>query len=280
MSRSDFWSIAATLIVAGVAYFVGGQKTAYGCIVLGVVIILYLLLTHKKSESPSASITANQQVTANPKMEANPKMSQSVHLHLPRSEKQEKPPLISPKPKPKHNLQLHSCKMLQIEENLGPHGEMNGFHITDDQSKPNTAVVCVKNKSKDSEVGILDNVRAALVFRDGNGKEIGNGVDQAVWVDNYMGNASFDLEETKCVIVAVVQRDYQGRMTGSVAPYIQAHPTQYGQSLRVEAYPLDGNVSTVEVILLSKNSRVMEPMIFELFDDNGKPEIRLVSDEA
>src|SRR5438876_498637 len=50
MSRNDFWPIAITLIVAGVSYFVGGEKSAYGCIALGAVIVLYLLFTHKKSE--------------------------------------------------------------------------------------------------------------------------------------------------------------------------------------------------------------------------------------
>ena len=54
---------------------------------------------------------------------------------------------------------------------------------------------------------------------------------------------------------------------------------EYGNAFTVEAYPLNENVSTIEVILLTKNSRVMEPMIFEMFDDNGKPGIRLVSDD-
>jgi hypothetical protein len=53
MSRSDFWPVAVTLIVAGVSYFVGGEKSAYVCIALGVGIVLYLLFTHKKSEPAS-----------------------------------------------------------------------------------------------------------------------------------------------------------------------------------------------------------------------------------
>jgi hypothetical protein len=73
MSRSDFWSIAATLIVAGVAYFVGGKISAYGCIGLGMCIALYLLATHKKERpQPSVSMTANPYQDA--KQEANPKM--------------------------------------------------------------------------------------------------------------------------------------------------------------------------------------------------------------
>jgi hypothetical protein len=283
MSRSDFWSIAATLIVAGVAYFVGGQKTAYGCIALGVLIVLCLLLTHKKSEPASVSsasnaqATANPQITANPQLTANPKVS--THIHLPGSERREKPPQSPSKPKPQHNLQLHSCKMLQIDESVGPYGEMGGFHSTDDQSKPNAAVVCIKNKSKEGEVADLHDVRAALVFRDSSGREIGSGIHQALWVNNHLRNASFDLEETKCVIVAVMQYDASGGIVGAAAPYVRELPTSYGTSFVVEPYSLDENPDTVELILLSKNSRVMEPMIFEFFAEEGKSGIRLVSDD-
>jgi hypothetical protein len=283
MSRSDFWSIAATLIVTGVGYFVGGPKTAYGCIGLGVFIILYLIFTHKKnklavSTTASAQSTANPQITANPQLTANPNVSQSLHLHLSDQQKQ-KPPLAPSKPKPQHNLGLHSCKMVQIEENIGPHGEMNGFHSTDDQSKPNAAVVCIKNRSKEGEVAYLHDVRAALVFRDSNGLEIGSGIHQAVWVNNHLSNASFDLEETKCVIVAHMDVDASGKIVEAVAPYIQEHQIDYGLSFTVEPYRLDENLGTVELILLSKNSRVMEPMMFEFFTEDNKPGIKLVSDD-
>jgi hypothetical protein len=91
--------------------------------------------------------------------------------------------------------------MAQIEESLGQHGGMTGFHFTDDQSKPNAAVVCIKNKSTDGEVAYMREVRAALTFRDNNGHEIGQGISQACWVDNNLRNASFDVEDSKCVIL-------------------------------------------------------------------------------
>jgi hypothetical protein len=275
MSRSDFWSIAATLIVTGVGYFVGGQKTAAVCIALGVFIVLYLLLTYKKKgDSPSVSVRANPQMIANPQMTANP----SVHVHLPGSEKREKPPLPAKKPRPQHNLQLHSFRMAQIEESLG-RGGPNGFHLAENQSKPNAAIVCIRNKSRDGEVSYIGDVRAALTFRDSGGREIGGGISQACWVDNQLRNANFDLEETKCVIAAVMHRDYKDKIVGASTPYIQEQMTGHGMALSVESYELDENVSTVEVILLSKNSRVMEPMKFELSNEDGKPGIRLVSEQ-
>jgi len=275
MSRSDFWSIAATLIITGAAYFVGGRISAYVCMGFGVLIALYLLATHKKTEPVPANASAKAQATANPQLTANP--VQSVVLNL--SDKQEKHPVPPSKPKPKHNLRLHSYKMIQIEESLGPHGEMGGFHITDDQSKPNAAIVCIRNKSNDGEVADLYDVRAALVFRDSTGLEIGNGIHRALWVNNHLSNASFDLEETKCVIVACMQHDVDGEIIGATAPYIRELPTNHGITPIVEAYELDGNLETVELILLSKTSRVMEPMVFEFFDDGGTVGIRLVGDD-
>src|SRR5262249_15753066 len=143
---------------------------------------------------------------------ANPSQTQNVNVNL--SPLSPLPaPLPAPKPRPQHNLRLHSCKMMKIEPSYGEGGDVQGFHPTDDQSKPNAAVVCVRNKSKDSEVAYLDSVRAALVFRDSDGHEIGSGIHQAVWLGNGMHNPSFDLEETKCVILAFAVRDANGRVT-------------------------------------------------------------------
>jgi hypothetical protein len=42
---------------------------------------------------------------------------------------------------------------------------------------------------------------------------------------------------------------------------------------------MNENLNSVELILLSKNSRAMEPMRFELFKEDNKPGIRLIADE-
>jgi len=55
--------------------------------------------------------------------------------------------------------------------------------------------------------------------------------------------------------------------------------TEYGLAHTVEAYKLD-SLETVELILLSENSRVMEPMMFEFFAEKGGPGIKLVSDNT
>jgi hypothetical protein len=278
MSRSDFWSIAVTLIVAGVGYFVSAKATAYTCIGLGVITILVLLLTPKKSE-PATSYRATQ--NANPQMTANPHVSQNINLHLPGSEKQEKPIPPPAKPKPQHNLKLHSCKMARIEDNMGPRGEMSGFRFAEDQSSPNAAVVFIKNKSKEGEVAYIDDVRAALIFKDSDRKEIGQGVHQACWVDNHLKNASFALEETKCVILLVIQNGTTVGDQQVTSPYVKEHIGSYGNygGLSVEPCYLDKNVDFVELILLARGNRVMEPMTFELTVEDNKPGIRLISDD-
>jgi hypothetical protein len=108
---------------------------------------------------------------------------------------------------------------------------------------------------------------------------MGSGIHQAVWLNNHLMNASFGLEETKCVILALISKHDKGKTVEVVAPYIREQMTSYGRSLSVEPYELDENLSSVQLILLAKNSRVMEPMTVELFTEDGKPGIRLVSDE-
>jgi hypothetical protein len=112
MSRSDFWSIAATLIVAGVAYFVGGARTAYGCIGLGVAIALYLFATHKKAEPHTpVEYKQNQEVKQVVKQEANPSLKQDFHFNLP-APVTGQPAFPAPvKPKPQHDTQLRDFRL-------------------------------------------------------------------------------------------------------------------------------------------------------------------------
>jgi hypothetical protein len=147
---------------------------------------------------------------------------------------------------------------------------MTGFHFSDDQSEPNAAVVCIKNKSKDGEVAYLHDVRAALIFRDDKGQEMGEGVHQACWVNNHLKNASFDLEETKCVILAAHHNDKV------IAPYIKEHMTSWGLGVSAEPYILGKAPSTVELILLCDGKRVIEPMTFAFVEEKNETNIRLV----
>jgi hypothetical protein len=71
----------------------------------------------------------------------------------------------------------------------------------------------------------------------------------------------------------------KGEIVEVSASYIREEMTSYGLGVNVEAYKLGENLETVELILLSKNSRVMEPMMFESFIENNKTEIRLVCDD-
>jgi len=266
MARSDFWSIAATLIVAGIGYFVGGKVTAYGCIGLGAVIILYLFATHKKSEL--APVTVKQE--ANPSMTASPSLSQSINLHIPPLPPiPEAAPLV-PKPRPRPNLQLQSYRMAKIDDVLGDHGEMNGFCFPDDQSKPNAAVACIKNRSNaDGEGVYLDDVRATLTFRDAQDNEIGHGINQACWVGPLF-NATFDVEESHCVILAVMRGDEIG------VPYLKEENTGMGLAISAEAHVFDKAKvpQSVELILVAQGRRVLEPIVFAFEDENGEATIK------
>lgn len=120
-------------------------------------------------------------------------------------------------------------------------------------------------------------VRAALTFKDKDMHEIGHGVHQACWVDNHLKNASFDLEETHCIILAVMRVDDNN--TRVVSPYIKEHMTEWGMGLSVEVCVLEKMPTYVELILVGNGKRLLEPMLFELYEENGKPQIKLVAED-
>lgn len=62
MSRGDLWSVAVTLIVTGIGYFVGGPKAAYGCLIVGFAIALILHFTRgHEANGPQLSLEYSAQ---------------------------------------------------------------------------------------------------------------------------------------------------------------------------------------------------------------------------
>jgi hypothetical protein len=263
MSRSDGWSVAFTLLAAGTAYFISGKYSAWGSIGIAVVIIVYLLFT-KKTEQPPFTVSQKQE--ASPTLQSNP--TQSVTVNLPPHPPARPAPRPASKPQPKPNLQVNTYRMANVDESVGDH---DGFCFPDDQSEPNAAVACIKNKST-SEPGVyVSDVRATLTFRDEAGNEIGHAVNRACWVDNHLKNATFDLEESHCVILAVI---HDGKC---IAPYVKEEFAHFEMGISLEALIVNPVPSSVELILIANSNRVMEPKIFDLVQVDGKPTIKLRS---
>jgi hypothetical protein len=266
MSRSDGWSVAFTLVAAGIAYFIGGKYTAWGSIAVGAATILYLLATRKKTEPTPIAVKAIQ------KQEANPTQNQNVTLNLPAypaPQPAAPAPRREPRPKPRPNLQINSYRMAKIDDALGDHGEVKGFYFPDDQSKPNAAVACIKNRANSDGEGVyLDNVRATLSFRDAQDNEIGHGINQACWVGGLF-NATFDVEESHCVILAVMRGDEVG------VPSLKEENTGMGMTISAQAYVFDKAPRSVELILVAQGRRVLEPTVFAFEDEHGEAIIKM-----
>jgi hypothetical protein len=96
MSRDNWWSVAAILILTGIGYFVGREKAVLCCLIFGTIIAIILYCTRRKKEknpvrpSPSMDDGANQTQTGS-------KFEQ--HIHPP------PPPVFSERiPTPKQSI--------------------------------------------------------------------------------------------------------------------------------------------------------------------------------
>jgi hypothetical protein len=264
MSRSDLWSIAATLIVTGAGYFLGGQKAAYGAITLGIAIGLYLVTTSKKKDETSPTIS--QRAEVNPQINTN--VSPHFHFSAPTPEKADiKPQAWQPiKPKPRHNLGFHSCDVIQIDVATNE----SGLVRADDQSRPNAFVVYIKNKSTNREVARVDEVRAAISFRDENGTEVAS-VSQGIWLDNCLMNADFGLEQSRCLVLATILGPKK-----LAAPYAREHRGEDGGLFdTLDAHEIAPTALTAEIILVSNTKRLIPPIAVK-FAATGKPWIEYV----
>jgi len=276
MARSDFWSIAATLITAGIAYFIGGKWSAYGSIAVGVLIALYLLFT-KKKEPTRANISVRQEANPTQTVNSNPQQnvnaSPTINVYPERRPARPARTFVE-RQKPSHNLKLQACRLAAIEETLAEHGSVNGFCLSPDQSRPNAVIACIRNKSSEGEVAEVEDVRATLTFKDENMREIGHGIHQACWMSSGLGNPDFGLEETYCVILIMFRGDE------NATPYIKTENTSWGLGVEVMPYMHPATAPRyVELILVGKEKRLVEPLLFELSEDKCVKKIRLVGDD-
>jgi len=176
MSRGDWWSVSATLVAGGIAYFIGGAKAAIGCIVVGLAIAVILHFTGRKKEKEKegdkpATVGVRDSFNPNLKQEANP----SFHPHI-GGEKQQ-PALSSPlKGEPELAPNIRCLGSTSLKLRLG----MDGLGFYDTYGDHQSAMVCFRNEtSTQKKVAAIKNVRAAISFFDRAGLEMGTGIAEA-----------------------------------------------------------------------------------------------------
>lgn len=156
MSRGDAWSVAVTLAATGIGYFVSGPKTAWGCLILGVLIALFLHFSaaHKDAgaEKTAAPVIKD---SFNPQFEANPQ----IHLHLNEPERTPKPFVASVMPPQKPDKPNLQCRRAYPKRMWVGH-EISGRNID--------ALVAEIGNELGEKVGKANGIRTHLTYKGGD----------------------------------------------------------------------------------------------------------------
>lgn len=266
MSREDWWSVAATLIVSGIGYFVGGEKTAYGCLIVGFIIAIILHLTRSKKEKNPAPPTSSVDNSAS-QTQTGIKFEQHIYpaQTSPVLPVLSEPPLEPKEPDRRSNIRCLGPQITRLRTGISGYGfyeDAEGSH----RESNSAAIICFRNEAlPDRKVRLVYNVKASIVFTDDVGQEMGTGIAEACWVGD-LRDVDFPLQRTNCAIVALVTQN--GVFT---CPYIRRTRSQWGDGLTVDFYRLDKLPKAIEVRLIHGTELLLPPCIFDFSVSEGKP---------
>jgi len=110
-------------------------------------------------------------------------------------------------------------------------------------------------------------VRACLVYRDKEGREIGSGISLACWLGDPPGDiVDFPVGQTHCVILAILETNGQ-----LVNPYRKRTRSSWGDGLGTEFYELNTDLKSIELRILSGDDLLAEPIYLEFDISDGRP---------
>ena len=164
-----------------------------------------------------------------------------------------------PSLRPGPNLAFVGTETVHVSEGL-----YGGFFRSDDERDTLAAIACFRNEpSMDKKLTTVFGAKAFVVYRDEDGKEIGNGIPETCWIGEPKG-VNFSAGESHCVILVAVNdfRDIHGLSIRHLA---------YGRT--VDIYPLNEKLKTIELQLLDENDPLLERITFDFSVVKGSPVI-------
>jgi hypothetical protein len=271
MSRSDVWSAAITLFIAGIATtFIGTKWTGYGSMAIGGVTILVLLIW-PRSEKPAAPNTATAKVdNTNAATNTNTNtFAPVVNFHSQPAPTPDLPELPARR-RAEPNVRYQECEIARVEPEFGESGSCTGFRIVRNRDH-NCALAYFRSVSRDSEpTAYVDSARASVRYLDENRKYLGR-VNEACWAIHGLCSPSFGTEDQHAVILVVV--DVDGRR---FATHIEGKNDGFGYVPEVKELELPDTLRYMEVTIVSGQHRLEGPILFELVVRGDEATVRRV----
>ena len=246
MDRSDWISLAVTLVAIALSYYLGGARTAAYCGVTGVLILFVLILFRRRNKDTNSLSTQSSQQTANPVITQNANPTINVNIA-------NQPQAHEPKPvravinDPEPNIRFIESKAVDIYEAEGKFSKTQ-----DGLGDLRVTVVCFRNEGILGREVREPDIKAHVIYKDVNGNEIAD-VPRAVWLQEYKGHTPFNTGEKKCLILFLLTKQGTLKRLWKEAYFHEHSWMSGGPSFRVGDERIPAQVATVEISLLSES---------------------------
>jgi predicted nucleotide-binding protein len=150
-----------------------------------------------------------------------------------------------------------------------------GFYRSDSPNDPFGVIACFRNEpSSTRRVIDANDVRAQIIYKDGDGKEIGNGVPRACWVGHKLDLIDFPLGQANCAVLMMLFND--GKLLvpwkerarsydwmGGGGDIVRTRDTEFSKDA----------VKTIEIRLIGhENESLLPPLTFDFAVIEGRPD--------
>jgi len=144
------------------------------------------------------------------------------------------------------------------------------FYESQKDVDPFGVVACFRNEPSPEMPGIdADCVRAQMIYRDKDGREMGI-VPRACWLEDYSDMVDFPVGRSHCVILAILRQ--RGRLVAPWRRRATAPDGHHAQVITTEAYQFDERVTSIEMRIMGEsNQLLMPPLIFDFSVTDGSP---------
>jgi hypothetical protein len=264
MSRGDGWSVAATLIAGGIAYFVGGAKAAIACIVAGVLIGLFLHFSKPKEAKKeiSAATTADVRDSFNPtnSFTASPHIEQHVHLGGSHQKTIEQP---SP---PLPNLQ---CKPV-VQDWLSANDGAFSRYQQDIGKQIFCGIAKLCNEPHNADISGVYRAKALIVFFNQQGGELGRS-EPGTWIDYSFNLQNIPPGESKELLLYTRDEEQKKifQVTNPNPPFIKYRPMIWHQ-LQMSPIHEPDTIARIELRILEQDGKLLATFVIPCGMVNGQ----------
>jgi len=245
-SRADWITVAVTLILFGLAYYLSGPKAAFICLALGIVILVATMI-FKREKQPPAPPSQSVQQKANPSITQNPTQTVNVNID---SQPRTQPTPAAPSTEPRPNIHFVGARVI------------DAYYVDDDDTFYETqdkvgdhrlAIACFRNDGIVGQRIQQPEVKAHIIYRDSEGQEITD-VPRGAWMETAKDHVEFAIGKKSCLILFLLSNQGTLQKLWRESYFHEHSWMSGGPSYRLNYAAISGKIASIEILLLSEAS--------------------------